>query len=1041
MELILVHLTDIHINNDNDFEILFDRADAISRAIMVHITRAENTLLFLCITGDLTYSGLNRQFVSISLFIDRIVELIRIRYEKIMIQIVAVPGNHDCDFTNSFASTREILLKNIHSNNIEPEVMSSYTYIQSEYFEYISELNRKGIGFGCDRDKFLTENIFKNDLFNIVIRFHCINTAWCSSKHENKGNIYFSMPETKYTKNSNDIVITLMHHDESWFDWTSAEIWKKYYKTYSDIVLIGHDHITEYVHKENYNSTSNYFIKGNQLYSSDNTEQSGFNILKIDLSTNIQNFISYKWNVSLYESLINTKGIPFIRNRFYHSGIELKKTQKDFLENMDVDLASRYRDTIYLSDIFAYPTLRGESLSDKKKLSRYREKDEIINAILQKKNILIIGEKEQGKTALLKKLYLDLFDIQKLPVWIDISKITSADTEILNGNIKDFYSLNYDNINPEELLQSDKQDKICIIDNFDEITLSDKSIKKFLQYIMDKFEIVIISSTPTKRMIHFLKNIEANKYIEENFFDLEICELRSYGKRHLVNNWLLLSDPNQDTESIRFDNLRKEKLFQVESVMKNGFFHKTPLEFLLVLSYLDSTTNMNTDYSRYSYIYDCLIKDKINKLANGDTNDAAMYQTILEQLAYKMFDTKCFHNVEENFLTSVIYDYNQEYTGSKGEVFDVIQKLLNNKLIFKTTEGYQFKYDYMIYYFSCGFMIHQISPSERESIIEKLLTDVSKDVNYNILLFFAFNSNVEYEILPKIIEVTDKILPECKNFQYEEQYKLVKELEQDMEIKVDEIFAIPKNKNISKIQERNAIISDMIEEQIEKDESNKVIEKVDQMTLELVQLMRLTELLGDIIKNYAGKLKREPRITIISEMYRAVMKTLGKMVSSMELITGKFMKLTEQKQKENDNDFIVKSKFIIDLKNLFYQIWKTFVMENVNILAYRLECDRITKEILDYNDKLNSEFFRMVSIEVLINTQNGILPVKEISACFQGGKKLGTFSQGILKEIIARELCNYQFEPTSKQAVCDLLGFNIKDFRIENQKYIALNDE
>lgn len=1040
MELLLVHLTDIHIEAERDFDILLDRSEAISRAIMLHITNVENTTIFLCVTGDITYSGTKEQFVYGTLFIGEIVDIIKKRYNKIMVQVVVIPGNHDCNFEDDFAPTRELLLKNIDiSTATLPEIMKSYTTIQSAYFEYADSLSKEGIGFGCQNDKILTENVFNDEQNGITIRFHCINTAWCSSKHEIKGKMHFKIKD-KYEKNENDIVVTLMHHDESWLDWDDAENWKDYYKTYSDIVLVGHDHTAEYVYKENYNAASNYFIKGNQLYSSGNSEQSGFNILKIDLCANIQNFFSYKWNGSIYENIIDTKGIPFNRNRFYKSGIELKKTVKDFLENMDMDLFSRYKDTLYLSDIFAYPTLRGEALTNKKSIVHYREKDTIMKAIWEKKFILILGEKEFGKTALLKKLYREFYDANKIPVWIDVSKINSADGEILNDKMKGFYNDEYDNVSAEEILQMDSENKVCIVDNFDEISLSDKSIKKVLQYLTDKFGVVILSSTPTKRMVNFLKNIEANKYIEEEFFELQICELRAYGKRQLVNKWLLLSDSEQDIDSIQFDNLRKEKLFQVESVMKNGFFHRTPLEFLLVLSYLENTTSMNVDYSRYSYIYDCLIKDKINKISDGDTNDAAMYQTILEQLAYKMYEEKQSNSVEESFLTTVIYDYNQEYTGAKGEVIDIVNRLLDYRLISRTREGYRFKYDYMLYYFACGFMEHQIAPRDRDKIIENLLSDVSKEVNYNILLFLAFGANVEYEILPKIIEASEKILPECKDFKYEQQYEMVKELEKDIETKVDDIFAVPKNKNISEIQERNAIIADMIEEQIEKDESNNVAEEMDKMTLELIQLMRLTELLGDIIKNYAGKLKRKPRMIIIDEMHKAVMKTMGKMVTSMEFIIGKIMKLIEEKQKEGDNEYLIKSDFIVELKNLFYQLWKTFVIGNVRILANRLECDRITKEILEFNDELDSEFFRMVSIEFLINTQNGNLPVKEIDSCFRGKRTLGKFSQYVMKEIIARDLCSYQFEPNSKQAVCDLLGFNIKDFRIEMQKNLNLKD-
>lgn len=63
---------------------------------------------------------------------------------------------------------------------------------------------------------------------------------------------------------------------------------------------------------------------------------------------------------------------------------------------------------------------------------------------------------------------------------------------------------------------------------------------------------------------------------------------------------------------------------------------------------------MNTDYSRYSYIYECLILDKINEISNGDTNEATMYKTILEQLAFRVYDEEQQQNMEESFVLGVI---------------------------------------------------------------------------------------------------------------------------------------------------------------------------------------------------------------------------------------------------------------------------------------------------------------------------------------------------------------------------------------------------
>ena len=167
-------------------------------------------------------------------------------------------------------------------------------------------------------------------------------------------------------KMGNDIVITLMHHDESWMTWDSVEEWKKYYKYYSDIVLVGHDHVSEIVLKDNYGAATNYFVKGNQLYNSHYPYQSGFNILKIDLESNIERFFSYEWNGKLYENILDTKSRKFKKNRYVKSGVELKADFLEYLEDNEIDLVSKAKGILKLSDIFVYPVLKGESISKQK---------------------------------------------------------------------------------------------------------------------------------------------------------------------------------------------------------------------------------------------------------------------------------------------------------------------------------------------------------------------------------------------------------------------------------------------------------------------------------------------------------------------------------------------------------------------------------------------------------------------------------------------------------------------------------------------------
>lgn len=69
MELVLVHITDIHLENDTDYNILEGRSEYIANAINKHIIDETNTLLILCITGDIAYSGKEEQYLFASIFI------------------------------------------------------------------------------------------------------------------------------------------------------------------------------------------------------------------------------------------------------------------------------------------------------------------------------------------------------------------------------------------------------------------------------------------------------------------------------------------------------------------------------------------------------------------------------------------------------------------------------------------------------------------------------------------------------------------------------------------------------------------------------------------------------------------------------------------------------------------------------------------------------------------------------------------------------------------------------------------------------------
>lgn len=472
-----------------------------------------------------------------------------------------------------------------------------------------------------------------------------------------------------------------------------------------------------------------------------------------------------------------------------------------------------------------------------------------------------------------------------------------------------------------------------------------------------------------------------------------------------------------------------------------------PIEFLLVLSYLDNYEKMNTDYSRYSYIYQCLILDKINEISNGDTNEATMYKTILEQLAFRVYDEDQEQNMEESFVLGVIFDYNQDYRGSKGSGIDVINKLTKHKILEKRDGRYRFKHSYMYYYFTGSYILNQLPPDIKMQKTKKVFANLSKELNFNIALFLAYDMSAEYEILPLIQEICQELLVEYQSFEYTQQRGLLKKLEYDIDRKVEQIFNIPKNVNIPKIQEETALKQYQFEEdlndtnvQSEKDEDMLKEEELDKMTIEFTKTIRIIEFLGDILKNYSSSIKRKPRIEIINLMYNSSMKLMGALYESLNGMIDTIIEIVDEKAKEDNEEIAAKSQFKVKINEFLSQFWGTFVGVTVCNLGYSLQSDRIVDEIIDVRAEKNCTFFQMVSIDYLIRTQNGHLPVKDIEECIKGKNKLDAFSLGILSQNVAVYLKNYQYNVNDKKAVCSLFEFNIKDIYLDEQKNKAISD-
>lgn len=1022
MELIFVHLTDIHASSEKDYDILSTRTDSISGAISLHVTDPDNSALFFCVTGDFAYSGKEDQFLSAGLFLEEIQTKIKKRFEKLTIHTIFVPGNHDCDFDDPNCGFREALLTSPNLNISDPMQMKTCTSIQKNFFEFASTF--PDAVYAMD-DRVLTVNEICLDEGNVSVKFHCINTGWCSAKKETKGKMHFKIDGLP-DRESNDIVVTMMHHDAEWLDWDDRAVWDEYHKKFSDIILVGHDHKAEYVVKQNFNETTNYYIKGNQLYDKDNPLQSGFNILKINTKDRLECFFTYELQEGIYRKVIDTGYRPFKKNRFIGSGIELKKEVWDYLENLDFDLTNKSRGALKLSDVFSFPTLREER---QKGTRFFRDMESVMEYFSEQKYVSIRGLKEYGKTALLKKLFEEYYKKKKYPIFLDITKINTGNGEELNRIVAQRYADTYDNINVEEILQKNPSERVCLIDNFERINMQDKTAKKFLQYLTNQFGTVIISRNPRHDLINPLTYVEMNDFISEKFRILSIQSLKNTSRERLITNWLSMENEDIDQDSPEFDAMRKEKYDQINTVMQGNYFNKTPLDLLLVLSYLDQDNPTQINYSRYSYIYESLVLSKLTTIGNKDTTTISMYKTILQQLAYKMYLDEKDDYVDEMYVLTIVNDYKESYS-VKTKVADIVKNLVDYQFLECKDDQYRFKYSYMYYYFTGSYIEQKLAPEEKTAVMKKIFDNIYDDINYNIALFLSYNSNKEHVIMPLVQATGEPLLAEFADFDYDSIKKYLEQWRGDIDKQINRIYEIPENSNIPVLREQK-----LRKQEEEETATSKTDEDVQKQNEDVIKLIRLVDFMGNMLKNYSGEMTNGFREKSLEFIFNSSNRIIGSFCSFYLYVVEKLVDMIETKIKEGDEKLIEsRSNLSQIIKYLFSEILQEFIGDNISWVANNLNCDIIKPNIDVYADNNKNDLVRMTRLEYLMRIARTKLPIDDIRELFDGKDALDDFSQHIMKQNLFCFLCGYQYDRKDKRIACDILKFNIRDVLVEEQK-------
>lgn len=675
----ILHLSDFHFKSGKKD---IAAQDLLVDTFLKEISEKDKIDFFL-FTGDIVFSGKNlHDFDSAYLsFFKRIVEKIHLPKANLLI----CPGNHDVNrdkinepikkYIRDFTKSEE-LTQLVEDNKADVFGLSCLPLENYRNFE--TQFYNKGVKNGNDViNPLYSLHIRKLDKW--TIGFVSINTAWCSSGDDDKGNLFF--PKTELEKAISELVmkkvdwkILLLHHPlEDLRGFNKTDIENVIYSEF-DLMFSGHLHKREDFIK----LTQNEGIFGSYAHAAFTSKEGGkigYSIIDIDLDTldiTLQKHI-YDHEERTFLSLTDMN-FTLPCNEIKSDQIKIYKTlKKRLLEIIDkaneLCVTNKEVTTEHgFRDLFVNPVLKKQPQIDASpNLNTSNRVD--LKALYDQKNFLIYGKDKTGKTSLLYKLAIDLLNnfrqVSEISFYIDMNefKLNSKKFDLQNL-ISKFIEHTFKQT--ETILRKYKF-KI-LIDNFDP---SNDELRVKLSDFFKKFTNAkyVIAADQTLAQSYERIDYGLNGYEKLFIHDISRNEIRL-----LTHKWPNIPDPKRD-----------EFVDRIVDVLNQ---HSMPFNFWTLSIFLWIFAGRNTlNFNNNSELLELYIDDILdrNRLASDPNNrfSYANYKLLLSELANELLikHQKSNYSMEYSKLISFVDNFKSKNKRRVGKTSEIVQHLLDRGVL------------------------------------------------------------------------------------------------------------------------------------------------------------------------------------------------------------------------------------------------------------------------------------------------------------------------------------------------------------------------
>lgn len=972
----------------------------------------ESDKLFLVVTGDIAFSGLANEYYKAMEFFDFVKESID-EYTKKELDIIMIPGNHDCNFKD-YNKTRDNLIESILNNGekvIDDSVIDNCCSVQKEWEEFNSCYTNGEIIF-CNK----LLNIKKYTIDNYNILFYSYNTSWISKIIEKPCFIYFPFKyfDSKLFEKDADLIISLLHHPINWQQNINQRDFKLHLEKYSNIILIGHEHIFTGEKNINLEGIQTLYIQGENFQDINDKNYSGFNILIIETNNKIMKLKKFEWNEKIYRVLNEYDNIKI--NDKNKNKIIINDEFNSWLDDTEAFISHPAKGKLNISDIYVDPNVIDiKTINKKEEINKEMSLSDIFNNINNKK-LLIIGEENSGKTTICKMIFKKYYDNNYFPLYIEGNKIKSANNDDIEKLLYNCYKDIYNSSDYDEYLQIPNNKKIIIIDNFEKCKVPLKNKGIFLNRLMKLYPNIIITGNEL---------IQFNEYIQEDYSAIISKEFEQYkiikfghSKRsELINKWLYINN-NMSYDTLLKLHDRIEII--INEVIGNNLVPSYPLFLLIILQTIEAGKPHDLKESTYGYYYSYLITRSLEELKLPQEDIDAYYNYMIE-LAYYLFskDIRDIDKVEfENFHRQYCIKYQISLEFSK------IEQDFTKACILKEKNGnFSFRYKYIYYYSLAKYISNNLSDSNIRKKIEDLCSHIYVDEYANILLFLTHHSKDKI-IINNLLKNIKKLFKDVKPIKFDNDINSINELINELPKLVIKNINIEKNR-IHKLRKMDKLY---VYENEDVEESAVTVENADDNSNFLDNIyfaFKAIEIIGQVLKNYYGSLIGEIKFNLVEESYYLILRCLNFII----------IKLSENKDiLINYIKEIIQKRDIKDDKKIekYARSFLFFLAEDISYVFIKKvsEClgsEKLNMTFNDVKNKNDSVAINLIDVSIKLNFYN-LFPFNDIENLV---KRLTNNALPLLqlRLIVLNYIYMYPLDYKSKQRIASILKIPIETQR------------